>query len=133
MTISHSLALSKQNLIQMKSIITILLIASVYYVNAQNSSDKMLESTDQKLTIGGYGQVDFNKQFEKGRIFNGNLDVHRIVLMTGYRFDNRTQFIAEFEFEHVSEVFVEQAFINHRIKPWLNLRAGLMLIPMPAF
>jgi hypothetical protein len=53
-----------------------------------------------------------------------------MVLLFGYKFDDRTTFITEIELEHVKEVFVEQAFVNYRIKPWLNLRGGLMLIPM---
>jgi hypothetical protein len=48
----------------------------------------------------------------------------------GYRFNNKTQFVTEIEWEHVKEVSIEQAFINHNINNWLNLRGGLLLIPM---
>ncbi|MCK4746047.1 MAG: hypothetical protein KAT15_03390, partial [Bacteroidales bacterium] len=34
------------------------------------------------------------------------------------------------EFEHVKEVFIEQAFLNYRLNNYMNLRGGLMLIPM---
>ena len=34
------------------------------------------------------------------------------------------------EFEHVKEVYVEQAFVNYSLSPGVNLRAGLMLVPM---
>jgi len=50
--------------------------------------------------------------------------------MFGYKFSAKTQFISEIEFEHVKEVFVEQAFLQHEITPWLKFRAGLMLVPM---
>ena len=53
-----------------------------------------------------------------------------MVLLFGYRFNERVQFITEIEFEHVKEVYVEQAFINYNLTDGLNLRAGLMLIPM---
>ena len=114
----------------MKYLIIFILSSLILTGYSQNSAEMMLDSNGQKLTIGGYGQVDYNQQFSSDKIYNGKLDVHRMVLMTGYKFNNKTQFISEFEFEHVSEVFVEQAFINHKIKPWINLRVGLLLIPM---
>ena len=32
--------------------------------------------------------------------------------------------------EHVKELYVEQAFVQHNINEFLNFRAGLLLIPM---
>jgi hypothetical protein len=53
-----------------------------------------------------------------------------MVLMFGYKFNDKTQFVSEVEFEHVKEVYVEQAFLQYEILPWLKFRGGLMLIPM---
>ena len=61
---------------------------------------------------------------------NAELDVQRLVLLFGYKFDDRTQFITEVEFEHVKEVYVEQAFLQYSVSDNVNLRAGLMLVPM---
>lgn len=94
-----------------------------------NLADKLLNS-DNKLTIGGYGEVHYNQALENGVSKNGTLDVHRMVLMVGYNFNSKVQFISEFEFEHVTEVYVEQAFIQYKLNSWINLRGGLMLIPM---
>ena len=94
-----------------------------------NTADRMMEEED-RLTIGGYGQIDFNQPIENGTTHNAGLDVHRMVLMFGYKFNEKTQFISEVEFEHVKEVFVEQAFLQYEITPWLKFRGGLMLIPM---
>jgi len=94
-----------------------------------NTAAKMLES-DKKLNIGGYGQLDYNQPLEKDVYKNGVLDVHRMVLLFGYKFNERTNFITEIEFEHVNEAYVEQAFLNYKINKWLNFRGGLMLIPM---
>ncbi len=94
-----------------------------------NSSSKILES-DKRLSIGGYGQVDYNQPFGNESLNNGKLDVHRMVLLFGYRFTNKLQFVTEIEVEHVKEVFVEQAFINYSFNNYLNFRAGLMLVPM---
>lgn len=94
-----------------------------------NAAESLLQS-DSKLSIGGYAQIDFNQPFAEGERKNSTLDVHRLVLLFGYRFGEKTSFVSEIELEHVSEVYVEQAFLNHEFLPWLNLRGGLMLIPM---
>ena len=78
------------------------------------------------ITIGGYAQVDYNQK--EGD--NGVLDVHRMVMLMGYKFSDKVQFITEIEFEHVKEVFIEQAFLNYTVADNLNLRGGLMLVPM---
>jgi hypothetical protein len=96
----------------------------------QNSAENMIANDDKKLTIGGYAQIDYNQPIEKGYKMNGTLDVHRLVLLFGYKFSPRVSFITEIEVEHVSEVFVEQAFLNYKVNDWLNLRGGLLLIPM---
>jgi hypothetical protein len=53
-----------------------------------------------------------------------------MVMLFGYQFSDRTQFVTELEFEHVSEVYVEQAFLQHKINKSINFRGGLLLIPM---
>ena len=95
----------------------------------QNTAERMMQ-TDRKLTIGGYAQIDYNQPLNSDTYNNGILDVHRLVLLFGYKFNSKTQFVTELEMEHVSEVFVEQAFIDYRINNYINFRAGLMLIPM---
>jgi len=85
---------------------------------------------DAKLVVGGYGQIDYNQPIISGEFQNGKLDVHRFVLLFGYQFTDKLQLVSEIEFEHVKEVFVEQAFLNYRINTGLNLRGGLLLIPM---
>jgi hypothetical protein len=85
---------------------------------------------ESKLVVGGYGQIDYNQPISSGEFQNGKLDVHRFVLLFGYQFTDRLQLVSEIEFEHVKEVYVEQAFLNYRISTGLNLRGGLLLIPM---
>ena len=110
----------------------IVLLVSSFFLQAQeltNTAGRMMED-EKKLTLGGYAQIDYNQVLNKGSFQNGNLDVHRMVLMFGYKFNEKTQFVSEIEFEHVTEVYVEQAFLQYEILPWLKLRGGLMLIPM---
>ncbi|NOY50712.1 MAG: hypothetical protein GXO88_09155 [Chlorobi bacterium] len=94
-----------------------------------NAANKLLNSSS-KLNIGGYGQIDYNQPLSADNYQAGNLDVHRLILLFGYRFSKNLQFVSEFEFEHVKEVFVEQAFIQYSFNNYLNFRAGLMLVPM---
>ncbi len=96
---------------------------------ARNTAGRMMDEED-RLTIGGYAQIDYNQPLGNGTYNNGTLDVHRLVLMLGYKFNEKAQFITEIEFEHVKEVFVEQAFFQYEILPWLKFRSGLMLVPM---
>lgn len=95
----------------------------------QNSAEKLL-TANGNLLIGGYGEVHYNQPFSSATINNGILDVHRLVMLLGYNFSSKTQFISEIEYEHVSEVYIEQAFLQHKLNKFINLRAGLMLIPM---
>lgn len=96
----------------------------------KNLSADVLTKTEDKLVFGGYGQVDYAKQFAEGRTMNSFLDVSRLILSMGYNFSQKTSFFTEIEFEHVKELYVEQAFINHSFNDFLNLRAGLLLVPM---
>lgn len=124
----------KQILIGMKRTITFLFMALMLgsltgFAQDENAAINMMNSAS-KLTIGGYGQIDYNQDFGQETSQNGKLDVHRMVMLFGYKFNDKTQFITELEMEHVKEIYVEQAFLDHRILPGLSFRAGLMLVPM---
>lgn len=93
----------------------------------QNSAQRSISSNNgNAVTVGAYGEVIYNQP--EGD--NGTLDVHRLVMLLGYEFSEKVQFFSEIEFEHVEEVYVEQAFVNYNVAPNVNLRAGLMLVPM---
>jgi hypothetical protein len=94
-----------------------------------NSAELMLNN-DGKLNIGGYGEVHYNQPVSKNQKELGTLDVHRIVMFLGYNFSKSTQFVSEIEFEYAKELWVEQAFLQHKITKSVNLRAGLLLVPM---
>ena len=82
-----------------------------------------------KTQLGGYAQIDYNQPLGN-ESNNGVLDVHRLVLFIGHKFNDRLSFFSEIEVEHVKEIFVEQAFLEMKLTSWLNLRSGLILIPM---
>jgi hypothetical protein len=91
-------------------------------------NERIFNKGKGKLKLGGYAEVDYNQGVSQQS--NGKLDVHRLVMFMGYQFNKKTQFISELEFEHVKEIYVEQAFLRHKINSWINFNAGLMLVPM---
>ena len=125
----------------MKKITSLLAICFTVAAFGQTATDSIMLDPQQQLnsaqrilsgnygsavTVGAYGEMTYNQPEGK----NGELDVQRLVLLLGYRFNDKTQFFTEIEFEHVEEVFVEQAFVNYSVANNTNLRGGLMLIPM---
>jgi len=92
-----------------------------------NAAQRLLSGNyASAVTIGAYGEMLYNQPDGD----NGELDVQRLVLLLGYRFNDKTQFVTEIEMEHVEEIFVEQAFVNYNLANNVNLRGGLMLVPM---
>lgn len=91
--------------------------------NNQNLGTKISEG----VSIGGYAQIDYN---EPDGSAPGKLDVHRMVMFLGYKFNEKVSFMSEIEYEHVSEVYVEQAYLKYKANENFNVLAGLMLVPM---
>ena len=102
---------------------------------------------DKGLSIGGYGEAfyqdvvsDQGKMNPDGTLQNpSNADLQRIVMYLGYKFTDNILFNSEIEFEHGStgegdevkgEVSVEFASLDFMIDPLVNVRTGLMLMPM---
>ncbi|MBC8300036.1 MAG: hypothetical protein H8E55_30200 [Pelagibacterales bacterium] len=104
---------------------TLLFCLTPGFVFSQNAAEILMNKGDG-LVIGGYGEIHLNVNEDA----NNKVDVHRLVTLLGYNFNDKVRFVSEIEFEHVKEVYVEQAFLSYSITDNLNLRAGLMLIPM---
>ena len=115
----------------MKNLLLLVFILSISSAvfGQYNSSERQLlslQSMASGLTIGGYGEITYNDP-DSGV---SEIDVQRLVMLFAYKFDDRVSFITEIEFEHVKEVYVEQAFLNYGVSDNFNLRGGLMLVPM---
>ncbi|MDP3944353.1 MAG: porin [Lutibacter sp.] len=91
--------------------------------NTQNFGSKISEG----VSIGGYAQIDYN---EPDGAAPGKLDVHRMIMFLGYKFNEKVSFLSEIEYEHVSELYVEQAYLKYKANENFNVLAGLMLVPM---
>ena len=92
-----------------------------------NAAQRLLSGNyASAVTVSAYAEMLYNQP--EGD--NGELDVQRMVLLFGYKFNDQVQFVTEVELEHVNEVFIEQAFVNYNVANNFNLRGGLMLVPM---
>jgi len=97
-------------------------------------------SVDSGISIGGYGEMlyeNHNSSDESGNPVSAQdrLDFLRAILYFGYKFNDRIIFNSEIEFEHAStgakgEASVEFAYLDFLVKDAVNIRAGLVLMPI---
>jgi hypothetical protein len=83
------------------------------------------------VSFGGYGE--FLYQNLEGR--TDTADALRVILYTGYKFNDRVLFNSEIEYEHANterngEVEVEFAYLDYMFNPAMNVRAGMVLMPI---
>ena len=123
----------------MKNILAVVLLltislasqAQVFIDSTINSSTKkIIYNTENKFSLGSYGEAHLNAPINSGTYQNATADLHRVILFMGYKFNNKLQFFSEIEFEHVKEVYVEQAYLNYSFNSALNFKTGVILIPM---
>lgn len=110
-------------------IVSAAFVLTGFMATAQNTAERII-ANNEGLHIGGYGQIDMNLPMADNTHYNAKLDVHRLVTFLGYNFNDKVSFVSEIEYEHVVEVYVEQAFLNYKVKDNMSVQAGLMLIPM---
>lgn len=100
-------------------------------------------SVARGLSIGGYGESTYTNPVTHTRGTDDRADALRFVLYTGYKFSDRIILNSEIEFEHGTtastvtsgsgEVSVEFAYLDFLKafdQDWLNLRTGLVLVPL---
>jgi hypothetical protein len=83
--------------------------------------------------LGGYAELTYNRLGDQAPI----IDLRRFVLSVAHDFDAHLRVYTELEVEHAvtsgkdqGEVEVEQAYAEYLHRDWLNLRAGLVLMPV---
>jgi hypothetical protein len=96
------------------------------------------------VSIGGYGEAiyqNFDRKRDDGERSEqtDTIDLTRAVFYFGYKFDEHFLFNSEIEYEHATtgegdeekgEVSVEFAYLDYLVRPEVNLRAGLVLLPV---
>lgn len=89
--------------------------------------DEASENGSSKLHMHGYGELHYN--VPSGG--NSTMDLHRMVLGLSYEFSDRISVHTEVDYEHASqEMELEFTYLDFLINPALNVRAGLMLMPV---
>jgi hypothetical protein len=93
------------------------------------------------FSFGGYGEMlyeSFDDTRDDGSASGktNQLDFLRAILYAGYKFNDKVIFNSEIEFEHattsgsVGEVSVEFAYLDFLVRDELNVRAGMVLLPV---
>lgn len=92
-------------------------------------------NAETRLPVAGYMDFHVNKLGEDPF----QPDFHRFVLLFGHSFSDRIKFWSELELEHSilepsegtgGELELEQAYLDFFVKPYFNLRAGMVLTPI---
>jgi hypothetical protein len=93
------------------------------------------------VSIGGYGELVYTNPIADEGTAVPRADAVRLITYLGYKFNERLVFNSEIEYEHAfigastqsassGEVAVEFAALDFHWRPELNLRAGLVLMPV---
>ncbi len=92
------------------------------------------------LSLGGYGEVAFAAPLADDNGTTDTVDFTRFVLYTGFKFNDWIVFNSELEVEHATTassvtgdggvVSLELANLDILLHPKINLRGGLLLVPM---
>ncbi|HSL22510.1 MAG TPA: hypothetical protein VK886_13330 [Vicinamibacterales bacterium] len=89
----------------------------------------------QGVSFAGYGEMlyeRYDQSIESGARDPraARLDFLRLILYSGYRFNERFLLNSEIELEHSNEASVEFAYVDFRLNDFATLRGGLVLLPM---
>ena len=99
---------------------------------------KTTEIKENKVHIGGYGEMHFNQIKDEDNEFRG-IDFHRLVVFVGYDFSDSIRFVSELEVEHAvssaskaGEFEVEQAYLEFDLdkEKSMKLKTGIILMPV---
>jgi hypothetical protein len=83
-----------------------------------------------KAIVGGYIDMEYINRKNQG---NSKFDQHRLVPFIYADVSDRVKIAAEIEIEHGEELKIEFATIDYLIQEPLNLRAGIILVPLGKF
>ncbi|HZS36407.1 MAG TPA: hypothetical protein VFF06_06260 [Polyangia bacterium] len=90
-------------------------------------------TSDNSTAIGGYGELTVNSPSSSPTV----VDLRRMVLYVGHNFTDKFRLYSEFEMEHAvtsssdkGEFEVEQVFLDYLAWKPINLRAGVIIMPV---
>ena len=87
------------------------------------------------FSFGGYGEMvyqNFDSSRDDGAASgkSDELDFVRAILYAGYKFNDWVLFNSEIEIEHADEIYLEFAYLDFMLREELNVRAGMLLLPI---
>ena len=92
-------------------------------------------SVFDKLSIGGYGKMDYTNYLDRDGS-NDKLDIYRFIMYVGYQFTDNIKLVSELEWEHGGREktggygIVEQAYLDFRVNDALNFKVGHVIVPV---
>jgi hypothetical protein len=110
------------------------LLGGPVYAQSPEPQDEEQDATSRTGPISGYMDFHFNAPEDGDPV----LDFHRFVLLFNHSFSPRIRFIGELELEHAfvegleeaGELELEQAYLDFLLSRAVNVRAGMLLVPM---
>lgn len=90
--------------------------------------------SQNKIALGGYVEMNTNYAIEDGISDGFNMEMRRFNLFVFSQISDNLRFISELEFEHgTQEIALETAQLDLMVNPNLNVRAGIILVPIGGF
>lgn len=97
------------------------------------AADAGAAAWSDRMSLGGYGEIHYN-DIEGDKEL---LDIHRLVLYTGYEFADWIRLESEVEIEHAyvtddadGELIIEQLYVDFLLNRHANVRMGRILAPL---
>ncbi len=106
------------------------------------AASRVYQVAKSGVSIAGYGEIvyqNFSDEKDDGTLSGeaNQIDFLRSIIYFGYRFNDWLLFNSEIEFEHAKtgegapgEVAVEFGFVEAKLHPAVNFRAGMLLMPV---
>lgn len=93
--------------------------------------------SESKMSWHGYGELHYNNPKTGSTVPEQSgpevpvFDFHRLVWGMSYQFTDKISLHTEIDFEHAArELELEYSYIDFRITPAMNVRAGAMILPV---
>ena len=123
-----------QNRIALATRLTIAFLLTLASTGSAQTSSSDSSASPTTGPLSGYMDFHFNKVDHE----SGKLDFHRFVLILSHSFSPRLRFVGELELEHAfvegleeaGELELEQAYVDFLLSRRLNVRAGMLLMPV---
>jgi hypothetical protein len=121
----------------MKKFISILILLILFSLLAAQDNDPVIIEKDYKnrkaktlaegkTMVGGYGEMIFT---DPSGATPANMEFLRFILYVDHYFNNWIAFKSELEYEHGTELTLEQAFLELAVQKNVAIRSGLILVP----